>query len=173
MDPVTQAIARNIRKAGVAVHTRPFNTIRERLVHPKDKIETLDQAGGVYRIGCDDCEEIYIGESERKLRVRFKEHHRSSSPVGHHLEYNDHKITEDSMSIVYKESDWFRRGVAEAIEIERHSPRLNRDRGRHVLPKIYQEILSPAPPPAPPSVLSRDADPPDHVTNTPHENHHN
>ena len=177
--PVTQAIARNIRKAGVAVHTKPFNTIRSRLVHPKDKIDTLDQAGAVYQIGCDDCEVIYIGESERKMRVRYKEHHRSSSPVGHHLDFNEHKITEDSMTIIHKESDWFKRGVAEAIEIERHSPILNRDKGRHILPKIYQEILPPAPPRAPPApplappmVLSRDADLPDHVTD-PHENQYN
>ena len=83
------------------------------------------------------------------------------------------------MTIIHKESDWFKRGVAEAIEIERHSPILNRDKGRHILPKIYQEILPPAPPRAPPApplappmVLSRDADLPDHVTD-PHETQYN
>ena len=159
--PMTQAVARNIRKTGVMVHTKPCNTIRERLVHPKDKLPTLDQAGVVYKINCDTCDASYVGETERKLSARFKEHHRSSSPVGQHMEYNQHKVTDSNVSVLHKESDWFRRGVAEAIHIDQHSPVLNRGRERHTLPKIYQQIL-----PSPPGVLSRDVDHLSHVTNT-------
>ena len=38
--PTTDAIARVIRKTGIQVHLRPYNTIRNRLVHPKDKIRS-------------------------------------------------------------------------------------------------------------------------------------
>ena len=40
-----------------------------------------------------------------------------------------------------REPDWFKRGVAEAIHIQRESPTLNRGRERHTLPSIYQELL--------------------------------
>ena len=140
--PATDAVARNIRKTGVKVHIKPANTIRSKLVHPKDKINTLDQAGVVYRIQCNDCPSLYVGETERRLKTRVKEHHRTSSPVGHHTDYNNHSISDNSVSILHKESDWFNRGVAEAIHIQLEEPNLNRGRERHTLPAIYQTLLS-------------------------------
>ena len=156
--PMTEAIARNIRRAGVTTHIRPFNTIRGRLVHPKDKLDRLDQAGVVYRIACNDCDATYVGETERKLNTRFKEHHRSSSPVGQHMEDRRHSVDETSVSVLHKESDWYRRGVAEAIFVQQESPSLNRGRERHILPAIYNELL--------PS--SRDVTSESHVTGVAH-----
>ena len=139
---VSDAIARCIRKTGVSVHFKPYNTIRRHLVHPKDKIPTLDQAGLVYHIQCGDCPASYVGETERNLRKRISEHHRSSSPVGHHLDYNRHELADSAVSVLHREPDWFKRGVAEAIHVEEQNPTLNRGRERHTLPKIYREILA-------------------------------
>ena len=146
----TEAVARLIRKTGVKVHIKPYNTIRQRLVHPKDKHPIMNQAGAVYRIGCDNCDAVYVGETERVLEARIKEHHRSSSPVGHHMDYNKHKFTEANVSVLHKEANWYRRGVAEAIRIHQHAPTLNRGRERHTLSKIYESIV--------PAVQSRDED---------------
>ena len=139
--PVSEAVARYIRKAGVQVHLRPTNTIRAKLVHPKDKVDRLDQAGVVYKIQCNDCPDVYVGETERRLNARYKEHHRSSSPVGLHMEQRRHSMDESSVSVLHREVDWFRRGVAEAVQIQREAPTLNRGRERHILPAIYQELL--------------------------------
>ena len=138
---VSNAIARIIRKAGVQVHLRPHNTIRSHLVHPKDRVMKEEKAGVVYHIKCSNCESHYIGETERKLKKRLHEHHRSSSPVGHHTHETQHSFSEDEVSVLHQESDWFRRGVAEAIYITRQQPDLNRDRGRHTLPAIYRELF--------------------------------
>ena len=139
--PVSEAVARYIRKTGVQVHLRPTNTLRAKLVHPKDSVDRLQQAGVVYKIKCNDCPELYVGETERRLNARYKEHHRSSSPVGLHMEQRRHSIDDNSVSILHKEADWFRRGVAEAVQIQREAPTLNRGRERHILPTIYQELL--------------------------------
>ena len=144
--PVSEAVARYIRRTGVQVHMRPTNTLRAKLVHPKDKTDRLDQAGVVYKIQCNDCPELYVGETERRLNTRFKEHHRSSSPVGVHVEQRRHSIDEGSVSVLHRESDWFRRGVAEAVFIQREAPTLNQGRERHTLPTIYQELLGPCRP---------------------------
>ena len=138
---LTGAICRTIRKTGVSVHLKPYNTIRSRLVHPKDKVPEDERAGAVYQIQCSDCDAAYVGETERSLRKRVSEHHRSSSPVGHHLNQRRHSFSEREVSILHQEMDWFRRGVAEPIHITRESPTLNRDRGRHTLPAIYREII--------------------------------
>ena len=41
----------------------------------------MNQAVVVYKIPCDDCDALYVGETERQLEVRFNEHKRASSPA--------------------------------------------------------------------------------------------
>ena len=95
----------------------------------------------VYHIKCGECEASYVGEMERRLSKRVKEHHRSSSPIGQHLEERRHSFSDENVSVLHQDYNWFRRGVAEAIHILEEDPDLNRDRGRHTLPVIYREIL--------------------------------
>ena len=120
---------------------KQYNSIRSHLMHLKDKIPMEEKAGLVYLIQCGDCNAKYVSETKRKLNKRIKEHHKPSSPVGHHIQYNDHTFEKDNVKVLQLESDWFRRGVAEAIHIETEKPTLNRDRGRHTLPVIYREIV--------------------------------
>ena len=138
---VTDALARKIRKIGICVHAKPYNTIRSRLVAPKDKTEKLDQSGTIYHIECQNCPNSYVGETERQLRHRVKEHKRDSSPVGEHLNNSGHVFSQDNVSILDKESRWFQRGVKEAIYITASKPSLNRDRGRHTLPSVYNSLV--------------------------------
>ena len=126
---VTEALSRIIRKQGVSVHTKPMHTIRQTLVHPKDRTSKLDKCGVIYE--CDSCPSHYVGETERSLRKRAKEHHRDSSPVGHHMKIKGHSFEEGNIKVLDKESDWFKRGVKEAAYISITKPQLNRDRGRH------------------------------------------
>ena len=102
-----------------------------------------EKSGVVYKIECSDCEATYVGETERSLKKRISEHHRDSSPVGHHMGYRKHSFTQDNVSVVHQEPTWFKRGVAESIHIAIVDPTLNRDRGRHTLPAIYREVLQP------------------------------
>ena len=53
---------------------------------------------------------MYVGKTERKLNARFKEHQRSFSPVGHHVDYRNYSIDEESISVLNQEIDRFRRG---------------------------------------------------------------
>ena len=50
---------------------RPHFTLRNILVHPKDKLKPIE---GVYSIDGKNCKQEYIGETKRKLAVRVKEH---------------------------------------------------------------------------------------------------
>ena len=150
--PMSNSIARVIRKAGVAVHMRPYNTIRSQLVHPKDKVEPSDKAGVVYHIQCGDCTASYVGETERCLGKRVKEHayRGSSSSFEEHCRLHKHStnsagkvtIPDSQVRVLHQEPDWFKRGVAESLHIMREDPSLNRDKGRHTLPEIYRELLS-------------------------------
>ena len=150
--PMSDTIARVIRKAGVSVHMKPYNTIRTQLVHPKDKVAPDDKAGVVYHIECKDCPASYVGETERSLGKRIKEHayRGSNSAFEEHCIKHKHSINpagkvtipDTQVTVLHQEPDWFKRGVAESIHIMREAPILNRDKGRHTLPEIYRELLT-------------------------------
>ncbi len=137
---MTEPISRLIRKTGVAAHAKPHTTIRSILVAPKDKDHPQDKCGVVYQLTCQDCESSYIGETERALKQRLKEHLKDSSPVGHHMVYTKHKVDTQNIRIIDRDSRWFR----EAIQIRSRSPTLNRDRGRHNLPSVYNTRMTTA-----------------------------
>ena len=105
---MSDAVARVLRKAGIAVHMKPFNTICSRLVHPKDKVLKEEKSGVVYHIACGECESFYVSETERSLKKRLTEHKRSSSSVGHHMEYHQHTFSNAEVSVVHQETGWFR-----------------------------------------------------------------
>jgi hypothetical protein len=137
----TEALARKIRQAGVSVHIKGSNSIRSKLVAPKDKTEKLNQSGVVYNIQCQDCDSNYVGETERALKMRMKEHRREASPVDAHMSSRRHSFREEDISILATDHRWFQRGVKEAIYINAASADLNLDRGRHHLPPIYNSLI--------------------------------
>ena len=99
------------------------------------------ERGMVYKIQCGDCEEVYIGETSRPFRVRFREHDNSArgstTAVGDHLKNTRHALDFSSSSIVVKKDDTFKRRIGEAFEIHCQT----RDVGCE-LPAIYRDVLS-------------------------------
>ncbi|KAI8512738.1 hypothetical protein Bbelb_093770 [Branchiostoma belcheri] len=70
-------------------------TQKQRLVHPKDRPHKGTKANVIYRLKCEEpnCNNTYIGETSRPLKVRYKEHCRPSangysSAIFHHLQHN-------------------------------------------------------------------------------------
>ncbi|XP_072043091.1 uncharacterized protein [Amphiura filiformis] len=53
---------------------KPHQTLRNVLVHPKDKREVTQTSGCVYEIPCLNCDKSYIGETSRLFGTRLKEH---------------------------------------------------------------------------------------------------
>ncbi len=71
---VTEQLKRVFSKHKIATSIKPYQTLRNILVHPKDKIETENKTGVVYKVVCKNCPRVYIGETGRKLGTRTKEH---------------------------------------------------------------------------------------------------
>ena len=119
----------------------PFNTIRDHLVHPKDKTPDLDQCGIIYELPCQQCDVNYIGESGRSLKIRLHEHQtQRSSAFYEHSSETGHNIHKDKIKIITKEDYTYRRKIKEAVEIRTLNPALNRDDG-NTLPVIYNQLL--------------------------------
>jgi len=53
---------------------KPWKTLMDLLVHPKDKQDKEDITERVYKVSCANCDKTYVGETARKLGVRLREH---------------------------------------------------------------------------------------------------
>ncbi len=140
----SDALRRILIKHNIQVHMKPFNTIRQFLVNPKDPVPKDKVCGAIYYVPCNDCPASYIGETERPFKKRLQEHQRpsnKSSPVVQHNKSTGHKVNDKNVRILEKEDNWFRRGVKEAIYIKANNSTLNRDQGRHHLPAVYERTI--------------------------------
>ena len=77
----TEKIQRIFTKHRVATVVKPQTTLRQVLVHPKDKVEKQKKAGVVYKIPCSQCEKVYIGETGRQLGTRITEHRKEAEKI--------------------------------------------------------------------------------------------
>ena len=132
---------------GVEVYFRGGNTLRDLLVNPKDRDTILKKSGVIYRYRCGrvDCEEEYIGESDRTFGERYREHMRAPSPIMGHQNTTGHEVSLDNFSIVERKDNSIARNIKEAIFIRVNDPSLNRNIGKFQLPHIWDEVLARSP----------------------------
>ena len=123
------------------------NTIRELLVHPKDKEHILKKSGVIYSYKCGrvDCEDEYIGESDRTFAERFREHMKSPSPIYDHFNTTGHKVSLENFSIVGREDQSMTRTIREAMLIRFDDPSLNINIAKYQVPHIWDEVLVKSP----------------------------
>ena len=160
---LSEKITRIYKKYGISTSVRPNSTLRQLLVHPKDKLEALENGEIVYRIPCKMCNKSYIGETGRQLKTRIDEHKKDvnsissqtftrnkrkesqstihKSAITDHVATSNHIIDWEGVKIVDKESNRRRRHVREAIWIRRTEGAINRDQGCYELSHLYNTVI--------------------------------
>ena len=134
-------------KHGIEMYFKEGNTIKELLVHPKDRDNIPQKCGVIYIYKCGrvDCEDEYIGESGRTFAEKFREHMRAPSPIHDHFNITGHEVSLDNFSIVGRENQIMTRTIREAMLIRVSDPSLNRNIGKYQLPHIWDEVLVKSP----------------------------
>lgn len=150
---VSEKIRRILKEHEINTTFKPGNTLRQILVHPKDKVKKEKKSGVVYGISCSDptCKDVYIGETAQPLHKRMYQHRRPStsgfdSAVYTHLEEKDHSFDNSEVKILDNEPRWFERGVREAIYERVEKPSLNKRGGlRFNLSRTWDRALRSVP----------------------------
>ncbi|KAI8478649.1 hypothetical protein Bbelb_436180 [Branchiostoma belcheri] len=113
---VSEKLRRIFQNFNIATNFKPQSTLRQKLVHPKDKPRKGIKANVIYRLKCEEpsCNSTYIGETSQPLKERYKQHSRPgpngySSAIYHHLQQG-HSFNLVSMDILDREPRWFERG---------------------------------------------------------------
>ena len=78
---LSESVQRIFKRHGISCALKPTNKLRSLLVHPKDPRPKINTSHCVYKIPCANCPQPYIGETERHLYVRVKEHSDSVAKV--------------------------------------------------------------------------------------------
>ena len=125
------------------------STIRQQLSKPKDQIATYDRPNVIYQIPCNDCDQVYIGESLRRFNTRLSEHKESvndiskhtKSALGIHRFKHDHLPDWENIQILDSEPNYKQRKIKEALYIAENPHNMNRDNGFHIHP-VWLNILS-------------------------------
>ena len=74
VEKVSETVARILKKYNVPCAMKPWVTLKDVLVHPKDREDKEQTTECVYKVPYASCEKTYIGETGRKLVVRLQEH---------------------------------------------------------------------------------------------------
>jgi hypothetical protein len=143
---ISQKIAKILSKKGLRVAFKPLSRIRSFVPSLKDSVDTIMHSG-VYKILCS-CGAPYIGETGRSFQMRIREHSADikhdrvhKSALAEHSSSTKHHICLESTQILFKEDNFFKRKLLEAIEINHHPINLNRDDGWS-LSQSWQPLLN-------------------------------
>ena len=103
----------------------------------------LDCTEVVYRFSCKACKTTYVGEAKRALRVRLDhiKNKQKNSVVTLHKN-NVHDYRWDKVTILDKESNYFKRLISEMIHINLEDNSLNKKTDVNSLNRIYNGILN-------------------------------
>ena len=144
---VSESIQRALHPLGISVRLCPPRTLRHLLVNPKDRVDSRERPGVVYRIPCASCSYCYIGETGRTLSCRLKEHKYAvrsrditSSALAEHWLNTGHSFAWDDAHVVELCQAWHRRRSLEAWHIRSHPHTLNRDHG--ALSSQYNSLIA-------------------------------
>ena len=109
--PYIRGTAEGIRQIlsplGIRTPFHPTNTLRRRLVHPKDLVPERERSCVVYRIPCTNCLRAYIGQTSRTLAPQIKEHQMSvhnsdiaTSALAEHSNSTGHPMQWDEAHVI-------------------------------------------------------------------------
>jgi len=71
---LSEAFARILKSHCIITANRPHRTLRNFVVHQKDKVKDEEKTALIYHVPCKNCSSSYVGETGRKFGLRIKEH---------------------------------------------------------------------------------------------------
>ena len=144
---LSESIRRILTRYNIRTCFKPNTTLRNLLVHPKDRIPSTSKRGVVYQIPCRDCSEVYIGQTGRTLEHRIKEHRRAyssadsiNSAVAEHSLNHEHAIDWNNSEVVAMQQGVHKRCIIESWTIRNSTSTMNRDKG--LLPDVYNSLIA-------------------------------
>ncbi len=134
---VTTRIAKYLRrKLEIEIGYFPGQKLCTILCNAKDKPPKI--RAGVYSIGCEQCDSVYIGETGRDFNIRIQEHENDvanenkKSPIAFHMMTNDHNLDPNKYKLILPEKRRHIRRLEETIFIRSTDNKMNTSKGLNI-----------------------------------------
>jgi len=115
----------------------------------KDQLKNSQVTEVVYKLNCNNCDRVYIGQTRRHLGTRVKEHFNNMkstsgnySVVSNHRLLFNHNFQWDKPNILHKERNRKKREIAKMFLIKKYDNNINLQKDTENLNPIYNKLLS-------------------------------
>lgn len=146
VEGTTDKVSRLLKKHNIKTTFRAERKINTLLRSSKDIIPL--EAQGVYEIPCGGCNQVYIGQTNRRISARVKEHvlavkrDLSTSSLAQHSRSEGHRIDFDNTKTLATVPHMLPRIIREAIEIQKRPHSMNKRDDALRLPSTWKPILN-------------------------------
>ena len=140
----SERTARILKKHKIKLAHKPTRSLKSELTHVKDKQLAQNKAGVVYKLDCNECNAVYVGETGRQVKDRMREHQndiaksKPLSKVYNHVNDLGHSFNFDNVSVLASSSHAKIRLNLESIHSDLQSNSINRSL---TLNPIYHSVL--------------------------------
>ncbi|XP_060537265.1 uncharacterized protein LOC132708734 [Cylas formicarius] len=114
----------------------------------KDKDEVQKNSEVIYSIPCNQCDQVYIGQTSRVLKDRITSHksdcrlNKNTCSLATHSNQMDHDVNFVETKILHKESNYNKRAILEMVEIFLEPKSVNKRSDIDGLSVIYSNVLT-------------------------------
>ena len=126
-----EKLARLVGKHNIKLSYKPVRAIASFFKKPKDPLSKESATEAVYKINCNNCNAVYIGQTSRALRTRMPVHSRAiatldrNSLLVKHTQHTGYDFDLDNVTIVDKCPQWRNRLVLEAWHSAKNKNAIN------------------------------------------------
>lgn len=122
-------IANLFRRTDIRISYYTNNKLKDKAIHSIKNNSNPYNRSGIYRLNCNSCSKIYIGQTGRNFNIRFREHmdalrlkHLNKSTFAQHIAEEEHQVTDivNNLQILHLANKGKRMNLLEEIEIYSH-----------------------------------------------------
>lgn len=148
-DHLTDKIIKSLKNENLIIAKRNAVGVGSRFSRLKDRTPLMCNANVVYKLKCNVCNKVYVGQTSQLLKGRLALHKSdirkglTRCELSNHIINNiDHVIDFDNVQILAKEQNYTKRNFLEMTYINDYNNNLNKRSDVNNLSVIYTYILN-------------------------------
>ena len=141
----SERVDKILQRYGYKLGHHLTHTLESKLSKLKDMRPDSDKCGVIYKIKCNECNHVYIGETGKELYKRVSEHKLAVrrvdnlSAIYHHISETGHSMNWDHTEVLAQQSTAEKRRILESMYSNNNINALNRS---SKLPNGYSSIVN-------------------------------
>lgn len=142
---LSEQLGKKFKKHDISICHKGNKLLKSNFSKLKAKTPPSKKTHVIYKIPCDNCDKVYIGQTSQHLEKRIQGHKYdklNKTALTKHTQTMKHKFNFDKTEILATETHTKKREIIEMIEIKKHPNSINDKTDTQNLNKIYNNLLT-------------------------------